>query len=57
MTPPDLLVCKLVIPATQQARVRVFWAWDSLGKSMRSYLKNKLKLKEMGSWFKYRIFA
>jgi hypothetical protein len=37
-----------VIPATQEVEVRGSWSEASQGKSVRPYLKNKLKIKMIG---------
>jgi hypothetical protein len=43
--------CTPVIPATQQAEIGGSWYKASLGKSKRTYLKNKLKAKRI--WVMY----
>jgi hypothetical protein len=42
----------LSISATQEAERAGSWFKTSFGKSIRPYLKNKLKVKGMGAWLK-----
>jgi hypothetical protein len=50
------MVAHPIVPATQEMEIGRLWSEASLGKSMRPYLKNKLKKKKktqgLAEWLK-----
>jgi hypothetical protein len=42
-----------IIPVIWEVVVKGQWPEAGLGKNLRSYLKNKLKVKRLGAWLKW----